>query len=164
MNRTATINHSTQTTIDLTTIWTIILAGSVATIAFDLFGQVLSPMLGYGKLAPVALANQTWSILFGQSYGPGGYLLHLMAGVIGYPIGWMFIWRPIANRILPPMHWLLSATLYGVGLWVFALYFMAHLVAGNPAFLGFGTITWVALVGHVLFAWVAATVVNNRQG
>jgi len=35
-------------------------------------------------------------------------------------------------------------------------------VAGNPAFLGFGGITWVALVGHVIFAVVAATVFRLR--
>jgi hypothetical protein len=40
---------------------------------------------------------------------------------------------------------------------------MAHLVAGNPAFLGFTGITWVALVGHVLFALVAAWVVAWRD-
>jgi hypothetical protein len=45
---------------------------------------------------------------------------------------------------------------YGVALWIFALYIMAHLIAGNPAFLGFTGITWVALAGHVLFAVVAA--------
>ena len=42
------------------------------------------------------------------------------------------------------------------------LYVMAHLVAGNPAFLGFIQLTWVALVGHILFAWVIAFVVRLR--
>lgn len=53
--------------------------------------------------------------------------------------------------------------LYAVALWVFALYVIAHLVAGNPAFLGFGGITWVALAGHVLFTLVAAGVVRWRE-
>ena len=53
--------------------------------------------------------------------------------------------------------------LYGVLLWVFALYVMAHLIAGNPPFLGFTGITWVALVGHVLFALVAAAIVRWRD-
>jgi len=60
--------------------------------------------------------------------------------------------------------WLASAVLYGVILWVFALYFMAHLIAGNAAFLGWTGITWVALVGHVVFAVVAAIVVRVREG
>ena len=66
------------------------------------------------------------------------------------------------DRIAPQLNWFLSATLSGVGLWVFALYVMAHLVAGNPAFLGFIQLTWVALVGHILFAWVVAYVVRLR--
>ena len=140
---------------------TILVSGAVATVFFDLFGQAISPMLGFANLAPVPLATQTWGVLFGQAYTPGGHLLHYVAGLLAYPIGWMFIWRPIVERILP-LPWLLSAILYGVGLWIFALYIMAHLIAGNPAFLGFTGITWVALAGHVLFAVVAAIVVRAR--
>ena len=131
-------------------------AGALATIAFDLFGQALSPIAGFAKLAPVPLATQTWAVLFGERYVPGGHLLHYIAGLIAYPVGWLFIWQPIVQKILPKLHWSLSSAAYGVGLWVFALYFMAHLVAGNPAFLNFTGITYVALVGHVLFAVVAA--------
>ncbi len=149
--------------LSLRTFVTMILAGCVATIAFDLFGQAISPMLGFASLAPVPLATQTWGVIFGQPYGPGGHLLHYIAGVIAYPVGWMFIWRPIVGSVLPGLPWLISAILYGVGLWVFALYFMAHLVAGNPAFLNFTGITWVALAGHVLFAIVATIVVRERE-
>ncbi|MEO1020213.1 MAG: hypothetical protein AAFY56_21370 [Pseudomonadota bacterium] len=120
-------------------------------------------MLGFANLAPVPLATQTWGVLFGEPYGPGGHLLHYVAGLIAYPVGWMFIWRPLQERVAPQLPWLVSSALYGVGLWIFALYFMAHLVAGNPAFLGFTGITWVALVGHVIFAIVAAAVVNWRD-
>jgi len=148
--------------INMTTIWTLILAGAVATAAFDLFGQVISPMAGFANLAPVPLAIQTWGVLFGEAYRPGGHLLHYVAGLIAYPVGWLFIWRPLAGRFLPRLHWLVSSAAYGVGLWVFALYVMAHLVAGNPPFLGFTGITWVALVGHVVFAVVAAAVMQWR--
>lgn len=143
------------------TLVTMIVAGCVATIAFDLYGQAISPMLGFASLAPVPLATQTWGVLFGEAYGPGGHLLHYVAGIIAYPIGWMLIWRPIVHSVVP-LPWLISAVLYGVALWVFALYIMAHLVAGNPAFLGFTGITWVALAGHILFAVVAAIVVRAR--
>jgi len=65
--------------------------------------------------------------------------------------------------LAPSLSWVVPASLYGVLLWVFALYVMAHLVASNPAFLNFTGITWVALVGHVLFALVAAWVVAWRD-
>ena len=49
---------------------------------------------------------------------------------------------------------LLVAAIYGIGLWVFALYIMAHLVVDMKPFLGFTGITWVALVGHIVYAMV----------
>ena len=81
-----------------------------------------------------------------------------------YPIGWMFIAEPLARRITPGLNWFVVAVIYGIGLWIFALYIMASLIAGQPAFLGFTGITWVALLGHVLFAIVAAMVVRWRDG
>lgn len=83
--------------------------------------------------------------------------------MVAYPLGWMVLARPIARTLAPGLGWAVPAVLYGVLLWIFALYVMAHLVAGNPAFLGFTGITWVALVGHVLFALVAAWVVAWRD-
>ena len=146
------------------TLWTMLLAGAVATVAFDYFGQSLSPMLGFASLAPVPLANQVIKVVFGETYGPGAQLLHYMAGMIAYPVGWMFIAEPLARRITPGLNWFVVAVIYGIGLWIFALYIMASLIAGQPAFLGFTGITWVALAGHVLFAIIAAMVVRWRDG
>lgn len=145
------------------TVWTVLLAGAVATVAFEFFGQSLSPMLGFAKLAPVPLANAVIKTVTGAGYAPGAEFLHYFAGMVGYPLGWLLIARPIAGRILPSLPWVVSASVYGVALWVFALYVMAHLIAGNPAFLNFTGITWVALVGHVVFAVVAAWVVEWRE-
>lgn len=145
------------------TVMTVLYAGALATVLFDLFGQSISPWAGFAQLAPVGLATQTWQVLTGQGgFRPAGELLHVMAGLVAYPIGWMFIWRPLVE-VIAPLPWLLSAILYGTALWVFALYIMAHLVAGLPAFLGFSGITWVALVGHVLFAVIVAAVERSRS-
>lgn len=140
------------------------LAGAAATVAFDFFGQSLSPALGFANLAPVPLANNVIQTVFGAPWRPGAEFLHYFAGLVAYPLGWMLVARPLAARLTPALHWTVASTLYGVALWVFALYVMAHLVAGNPPFLGFTGITWVALAGHVLFAWVAAWVVDWREG
>ena len=144
---------------------TVLLAGALATAAFDLFGQAIAPMLGLAKLAPIPLANATWKVAFGEAYRPGAHLLHYLAGLIAYPAGWALFWRPLQTRFVPQLHWFASATLYGIGLWVFALYIMAHLIVGNAAFLGFSQITWVALFGHILFAWVTAASIaaSDRQ-
>ena len=56
-------------------LWTMILAGAVATVAFDFFGQSLSPMLGFASLAPVPLANNVIQTLTGAPYEPAAQLL-----------------------------------------------------------------------------------------
>ena len=48
-----------------TTAATILTAGAFATLAFDIFGQALSPLFGYAKLAPVGLAGATLNAVFG---------------------------------------------------------------------------------------------------
>jgi hypothetical protein len=140
------------TPLSVTTVMTVLLAGGFATVAFDLFGQAISPMAGYAKLAPVGLANGTIKALLGTKIAGGGYMLHMLVGLLAYPLGWLLIARPLADRITPWMPKLLVAVAYGIGLWVFALYVMAHLVVGMKPFLGFTGITWVALVGHVVYA------------
>ncbi|MEL6585801.1 MAG: hypothetical protein AAFY65_05330 [Pseudomonadota bacterium] len=151
------MTHSTTQTA-----WTLLIAGALATIAFDLFGQGLSPLAGFAKLAPVGLAQATLSKVFGAAPKGAADTLHILTGMVAYPLGYFLIARPLAAKITPWMHWSLVATAYGVGLWVFALYVMAHLVAGNAPFLGFSGITWVALWGHILFALVAAAVIETR--
>lgn len=145
------------------TIMTLLSAGALATVAFDAFGQGLSPLLGYAKLAPVGLASSTLKQVFGASPAGAAYLVHTLTGLIAYTLGYFLIVRPVQRAILPNLHWSITAAVYGVALWVFALFIMAHLVAGMPAFLGFTGITWVALVGHIIFALVAAAVIESQK-
>jgi hypothetical protein len=142
---------------------TMLIAGALSTVAFDFFGQSLSPWLGFANLAPVPLANQTIQTFTGEPFLPGAHFLHYLAGMVAYPLGWMLIVDPLRKAVWPGFPYFLAAVVYGVALWVFALYIMAHLVNGNPAFLGFTGITWVALVGHILFAVVTAVVVEWRE-
>lgn len=144
------------------TIFTLLSAGALATVAFDAFGQAISPLFGYAKLAPVGLAGATLKQVFGANPAGAAYLLHIVTGLVFYTLGYFLIARPVQRMVLPSLHWSVTAAVYGVALWVFALYVMAHLVAGMPAFLGFTGITWVALWGHVVFALVAAAVIETR--
>ena len=138
--------------------------GLLATIVFDWYGQYLTPELGFARLAPEPLATQTLRTLFGAFEGDamGGTAVHWVTGILFYPIGYALIALPIARAIIPGISWFVVAVVYGVVLWVFALYVMAHLINGNPPFLGFTGITWVALIGHVVYAIVLGSILASR--
>ena len=140
------------------------LSGIAALLAFDVFGQILSPAAGFVELTPVMLAELVIAKLFGVASPNGAFVLHLLTGLLFYPLGYLFAARPIAQTCAPQTPWWVVGTVYGAVTWLWAVYVMAYLVAGLPAFFGFSEFTWVALVGHVLFGWVAAAVIRWRLG
>ncbi|GFE66304.1 hypothetical protein [Litoreibacter roseus] len=142
--------------------WTILTAGALATVAFDLFGQGLAPFFGFAKLAPVGLATGTLKTVFGAVPKGSGDILHILTGLFVYTLGYVLVARPLQQKIVPALPWIVTAVAYGIGLWIFALYGVAHLIAGNKPFLGFTGITWVALWGHIVYAIVAVYLIEKR--
>ena len=136
-------------------------AGFFATNAFDLWGQVISPGLGFANLSPHGLAKSLLGTLGLPNSNFAAYFVHFyLVGLIGYPIGWMFIFAPLWQRVIGETHWFIPSAIYGFGLWVFAIGGVT-LVAGLPFFLNFTGITWVALVGHVVYGIVMVTVLKR---
>ncbi len=91
-------------------------------------------------------------------------MLHILTGLLFYPIGYLFAARPVARAVAPRTPWWVVGTVYGAVIWLWAVYVMAYLVAGLPPFFGFTEFTWVALAGHLLFGWVVAAVIRWRLG
>ncbi|MEE8286550.1 MAG: hypothetical protein V3R72_07620, partial [Gammaproteobacteria bacterium] len=112
------------------------LSGFVALIVFDVFGQVVSPAAGFVELAPVALAQLVIVKLFGVDTPGGAYVLHILTGLLFYPLGYLYVARPVALAFAPRASWWLVGSIYGVVTWLWAVYVMAYLVAGLPAFFG----------------------------
>ena len=75
--------------------------------------------------------------------------LHLATGLVFFPLGYALVVHPLAARLAPGLAWPLLGAAYGIALWVFAMYGMASLLGGAPAFLGFEPVAWASLVGHV---------------
>lgn len=144
------------------TAWTILIAGALATVALDLFGQGLAPLLGYPRFAPVPLAQQALEGLLRDVPAGAADTLHILTGLVVYPLGYLLVARPISRRTMPRLPWIATAVAYGAVLWAFTLYVVPLLVAGSPAFRGFTGIAWVALWGHILFAVVAAWAIERR--
>lgn len=136
------------------------IGGFFATIAFDFWGQVVSPALGFANLSPHGLAKSLFGALGLPDSDFAGYFMHFyLVGLVGYPIGWLFVFAPIWHRVMGQTHWFLPSAIYGFGLWVFAIGGITA-IAGLPFFLNFTGITWVALVGHVLYGIVMVAVMQ----
>lgn len=142
---------------------TILFAGALATVAFDFWGPSLAPILGFAKLSTIKLPTSMIEVVFGTAPTGVPELVHYVTGLVLYPLGWLIVVRPMWKAILPSLPWAITALVYGVVLWVFALYVVAHLITGLPPFIGFTGATWVALVGHVLYAMVFAWGAETRR-
>jgi hypothetical protein len=140
---------------------TAMLAGVAADLTWEVWARAITPLLPGvgGPLEPAALVQSVFHL---QSRVLGE-IIHLVVGFAFYPLGYLFIARPVARTIVPALPWWLVAAGFGVGLWVFALYVMAHLIAGLPAFLDFIPLAWASLGGHVLFGLVVGAVVRRRE-
>jgi hypothetical protein len=146
--------------LSLHTLGAMALAGMVATIAFDLWGQIISPGLGLANLSPHGLAKSLLGSLGLPNGDFAGYFMHFyLVGLIGYPVGWLMIFAPLWQRIIGNTPWIIPAAIYGAGLWVFAIGGITA-IAGLPFLLNFSGITWVALVGHVLYGIVLVAVLR----
>lgn len=161
MANTDPLLHPTVPPLNAATVGLMFLAGAVATMAFDLWGQIISPGVGWANLSPHGLAKSLLGT-FGLPNGDfAGYFVHFyLVGLLGYPIGWLFVFKPVWDKVLGGVGgWFLPAAVYGFGLWVFAIGGITA-IAGLPFFLNFTGITWVALVGHVLYGIVLVLVIR----
>lgn len=147
--------------VSFNTLGAMFIAGFFATNAFDIWGQLLSPALGFASLSPHGLAKSLLGTLGLPNGDFAGYFVHFyLVGLIGYPVGWLFVFKPVWTKIFGDRFgWLAPSALYGFGLWIFAIGGIT-LIAGLPFFLNFSGITWVALAGHVAYGLVLGLVLN----
>jgi hypothetical protein len=143
----------------LTLLFVAMAAGLAADIAWEIWARGLTPLWVGGPLQPAALVQQVFG---GISYGLAE-TIHAVVGILFYPLGYLYLARPIADRVTPLLPWWVVGLGFGVGLWVFALYVMAHLIAGNPPFLGWVRLTWASLGGHMLFGLIVAAVIRRLE-
>jgi len=121
-----------------------LVAGVGGLVIWEIFARLIAPIwLGFA-LDPTALIEMALGLS-----GTPAQALHLLTGLVFFPFGYVCVVRPLAARLLPGLGWPVLGLGYGVALWVFAMYVMASLVGGAPAFLGFEPVAWASLLGHV---------------
>lgn len=146
--------------VDRTLIATLLLAGLAADVGWEVWARGITPLLVGGPLQPAALVQS----VFGFQNWALAEAIHIVTGLVFYPVGYLFIVRPLKMALLPKLPVVLTGAGFGVGLWIFALYVMAHLIAGLPAFLNFVPLAWASLAGHVIYGILVALVVEARAG
>ncbi|MEM8732552.1 MAG: hypothetical protein AAGF79_21795 [Pseudomonadota bacterium] len=155
------IDQTTMSPRLVATLGAMFIAGAGATMAFDAWGQIISPALGWATLSPHGLAQSLLGNLGLPNSNFAGYFVHFyLVGLLAYPLGWLVIFRPVWTAVTgdrPP--WVVPALIYGFGLWGVAIGGVTVL-AGLPAFLNFTGITWVALIGHVLYGVVMVAILR----
>lgn len=144
---------------DLRLLLTVLIAGVVGDLCWEIWARGITPLWVGGPLEPAGLVQS----VFGLKSRFVAEIIHLFVGVVAYPLGYLYIARPLAQALFPFLPWWVAGLGFGVGLWVFALYIMAHLFAGFPPFLGFITLTWASLIGHLLIGLVYAGIVKYRE-
>lgn len=142
------------------TLMTAVLAGAAAGLVWEGWARLVTPLLVGGPLQPAALVRS----VFGLDSWFWAEIIHAVVGVVFYPLGYLYIARPLARIVTPILPWWAVGAGFGVGLWIFALYVMAHLIAGLPPFLGFVPLAWASLADHVVFGVTTAAVVRWREG
>lgn len=135
-----------------------LIAGVLADGTWEVWARLITPLWVGGPLQPATLVQS----VFGLGNSVVAELIHIVVGVVFYPLGYLFIARPMARLLVPFLPWWIVGVGFGLGLWVFALYVMAHLFAGLPPFLGWVTLAYASMVGHVLFGLVTAAYVHWR--
>jgi hypothetical protein len=138
---------------------TALMAGLAADLTWEVWARLITPLWVGGPLEPAALVQS----VFGLQSRFLAEIIHFVVGFAFYPLGYLYIARPVAQNVTPFLPWWVVAAGFGAGLWVFALYVMAHLIAGLPAFLGFIPLTWASFGGHVLFGLIVGFVVRMRE-
>ncbi|MBL6432570.1 MAG: hypothetical protein HPM95_21805, partial [Alphaproteobacteria bacterium] len=107
--------HGLFPPLTLATLGTAILAGLLADGAWEIWARFITPLWVGGPLQPAALVQS----VFGFSNFALAEAVHLVVGIVFYPLGYLFIARPIADRFFPFLPWPVVALGFGAGLWVF---------------------------------------------
>ncbi|MEP3231654.1 MAG: hypothetical protein ABJN04_02140 [Hyphomicrobiales bacterium] len=157
-----------------TIITTALLAGFVSLGVWEIWSKVLAPFYMGGTLSPVGLVKSSLGI-GKDTFGPIGAAsgravgnavangMHLFTGLLAYPLAYVLVARPVSKAVLPSLPWWVTGAVFGLVLYVFAMYIMAHFFAGFPPFMGFNALGQASLIGHVALGIAIAGVVEKRS-
>jgi hypothetical protein len=119
-------------------------SGLPGLLVWEVFARLVAPLWIGSPLEATSLIEMS----LGFS-GTAALLIHVMTGVLLFPLGYVIAFRPLARSVAPAMPWPLLGLAYGAGLWAFDMVVLVNLLGGMPMFLGFQPIAWASLIGHL---------------
>ena len=145
------------------TVLLMLIGGAIALAAFDAFNRLYLPEAGYPSLAPVETATDALTALFGAEYGQYGRYAHYAMGILGYPLGYVLLGRPLSRTIWPTVHWWVTGLVFGLVIWAFATFAVSFIVTGEPPSFDFTEATWLSLAAHLVYGFVLAAVMRDGR-
>ncbi|MEL6291097.1 MAG: hypothetical protein AAFQ44_04830 [Pseudomonadota bacterium] len=136
----------------------LIAGGALGLLLWELSARVLAPQIIGGPMEPAgliqALAAKMLGLQLGKLPAEG---VHYATGLIGYPIGYWILSRIVSFGSA------IDGVIWGVVTWFLALGVFAWL-AGFGFLLGYGNLTWLSLMGHLLYGMAAVSVFHDLAG
>lgn len=127
------------------------LGGVAGTLYFE-FCNIISTNFFDKSIQPVVIASKLALLIFGVelSLYPAGMTLHILTGILLYPLLYLFILKNLPNSTV-----FVTGLTLGLATWVLAQGVFSPMV-GRPFMNGFSQFTWMSLVLHSTYAWVLA--------
>jgi hypothetical protein len=151
---TTTFNPGAVFAIDVRTIRNLMIGGFAGLGLWEVFSAVPTALLAGFALEPPELVRSLFHHQLGLDLPlVWAKALHYLTGFLLYPLGYFIITRGIRSFGFPADGWI-----WGVITYFIALGFFAPL-AGQPFLLhSFPVLSFMSLVGHALYGWLAALV------
>jgi hypothetical protein len=160
MTASATLPHRPSLAIpSVGTLWRLALGGAAGLGIWEVFSRTITDWAAGFPLQPPELVKSLFSHQLGWTLStPTAELLHGLTGIIGYPLAYFILSRLLPRIGMPAIGWI-----WGVITYVIALGFFAPL-SGNPFLLHtLPVLSFMSLVGHAIYGWVAAEVFETLE-
>lgn len=127
------------------------LGGVFGTLYFE-FCNIISTTFFDKSIQPVVIASKLALLISGVelSLYPAGMTLHILTGILLYPLLYLFILKNFPNS-----NALITGIALGLATWILAQGVFSPMV-GRPFMNGFGIFTWMSLFLHGTYALVVA--------
>jgi hypothetical protein len=156
---TQTLQAPAFTLPDIRTIWHLFLGGAAGFGVWEVFAATLTAWAAGFPLQPPELVKSLFQHQLGLTISnPMAELLHGFTGLLGYPLAYF-----ILSRLLPQIGMPLIGWVWGVITYVIALGIFAPLAGQSFLLLDLPVLSFMSLVGHAIYGYVAALVFETFE-